>query len=61
MVTWFFDSRNLVAKNDRNEIICKWQVRSEMGMPLTHFLNACPTLTEMLLYNWIKQLEKSRA
>lgn len=59
MVTWFFDGHHLVAKNDRNEMTCKWQASSEIGVSLMHFLNACPALTEMLLYYWIKQPETS--
>lgn len=60
MVTWLFDGRHLVAKNEQNEIICEWHASSEMGMPLMHFLNACPALTEMLLYFWINQPEVSK-
>lgn len=55
MTAWFFDGRHLVAQDERNEMICKWQASSEMGVPLMHLLNACPALTEMLLYYWINQ------
>jgi len=55
MTTWIFIGEYLIAKNEHHATLAQWQVGPEMGIPLMHFLNACPALTQIFLNNGTSQ------